>query len=118
MSADILKLPELLPERQAAARLGMSADTLRRIRSRGEIAYFKIGGRPRYTEQHIIDYLQRNEVPACPKNQRSEYSSLANIGSANDQIVPSGAAHGSMPKRDKLAEHQSALMTLRPQKRL
>jgi len=117
MSADILKLPELLPERQAAARLGMSADTLRRIRSRGEIAYVKIGGRPRYTEQHILDYLQRNEVPACPNIQTNGHLSLASIGSADGLTARSGAEHGSTPKRDRLAEHHSALAILKPQKR-
>jgi hypothetical protein len=115
LSADLLKLPELLHERQAAERLGMSADTLRRIRSRGEIAYFKIGGRPKYTEKHILDYLTRNEVPACPKSQTNDNSNSGRTGSANAQIAPNGAEHGSMPTRDRLAEHRSALMILKPQ---
>jgi excisionase family DNA binding protein len=55
-------LPRLLSEAQAAAYLGVTVLTLYRWRKRGLIACIMVGKSPRYTEQHITDYLAFREV--------------------------------------------------------
>lgn len=52
-------LPRLLREADAAAQLRISVVTLRRIRSRGEIAHVRIGRKAMYAEQHLLEYLER-----------------------------------------------------------
>jgi hypothetical protein len=64
--ADLVELPKLLTEHQAADVLGVSVDTVRRERRRQRIAHTSIGGRIRYIEKHLADYIQSNEVAPCP----------------------------------------------------
>jgi excisionase family DNA binding protein len=59
-------LPRLLSESEAAEYLGVTELTLYRWRKRGLIACIMVGKSPRYTEQHIADYLVAQEVPAVP----------------------------------------------------
>lgn len=104
--------PRLMSEKEAAKRLEISPDTLRRLRFRRLIGYYDMG-RPRYTEKNLSDYLSHIEVLPC----QNESSKLENTGLASGQTALAGAAHGSMPKHDRRAEHHSALMTLKPQKK-
>ena len=51
----------------AAARLGLSEITLRRMIARGEISYIRLGskrGRIVFDESHLNDYLRRRTVQA------------------------------------------------------
>ncbi len=68
MTATLMQLPHLLTEREAAAALGISIDTLRRERRRGRIDYVKIGARVRHTEKHLVDYIENGTV-RCHKSQ-------------------------------------------------
>src|SRR3569833_1793881 len=61
MSID--RLPRLYPEAEAAEYLGVTELTLYRWRKRGQIACIMVGKSPRYTDQHITDYLKAREVP-------------------------------------------------------
>ena len=60
------RLPTLLTESDAAAYLGLKPDTLARIRRRGDIGHVLVGRRVRYTEQHILDYLNQQTKPCRP----------------------------------------------------
>ena len=50
-----------ISEQELAQLWGVSTDTLARIRARGEIRHTRVGGRVRYTESHITEYLHSNE---------------------------------------------------------
>jgi excisionase family DNA binding protein len=55
-------LPHLHSEAEAAEYLGVTELTLYRWRKRGLIACIMVGKSPRYTEQHIFDYLAARET--------------------------------------------------------
>ena len=65
--SDPILLPSLYTEAQAAQKLGTAIDTLRRERKRGQIGHTMVGVRIRYTDQHLCDYVQANEVKPCQK---------------------------------------------------
>ena len=115
MSADLIAFPSLLTDRQAADRLGVSIDTVRRERRRGRIGFTMIAGRPRYTERHLLDYVAAGEVQPCVSS-RATNTRLADTGSASAQAVRPGAAHDSISGLDRRAAQASALAILRPQK--
>ena len=58
----------LLTRLEAAERLGISHDTLDRLRKDGQIAYIQSapGGRVRFTEEAINEYIARSTHPAQP----------------------------------------------------
>ncbi|MDJ0391479.1 hypothetical protein QMO56_25585 [Roseomonas sp. E05] len=109
---DPVSLPRLLTEVVAAERLGISIDTLRRERRRQRIGYTLIGGRPRYTERHLADYITANEVAPCAKADRISSAASGITGSPAAPTVRSGAAPGLIPSRDRRAAHLSALTIL------
>jgi excisionase family DNA binding protein len=55
------RLPHLYTEAEAAEYLGVNELTLYRWRRRGQIACMMVGKSPRYTDQHITDYLKARE---------------------------------------------------------
>ena len=56
----------LLTEREAAARLGVSARNLYTIRQRGEIAWVKIGFLVKYRPEDIDAYIaQQRQAPTA-----------------------------------------------------
>jgi excisionase family DNA binding protein len=112
--AEVVRLPRLLTERQAAAECGVSTDTLRRERRRGRIGFTKVGGRVRYTDQHLSDYLKANEVAPCQGSEPTSSAGSGSGGSAAARTAPSGAARGSTPRPDRHAAHRLALRILRP----
>jgi|SRR5215471_18630962 len=59
--------PNLLSEKQAAARLGIARITLLRAREAGRIKFFRIGTRVLYSEVQLIEFLN-----ACERNANSE----------------------------------------------
>lgn len=105
--AEIVQFPIILDERKAASKLGVSPDTLRRERMRGNISYTKIGGRIRYLEQYLMDYLEGNTRCAKGRGSKSE-----DITSAAAPTRTRGAQPGSIPQRDKLVANRLALQTL------
>jgi len=80
-----MTLPRLWTEGEAAEYLSVTELTLYRWRKRGLIACIMVGKSPRYTEQHITDYLAAQEVPAVP------------VGESKSKPV----RRGSSPKRDE-----------------
>lgn len=68
-------LPRLLAERQAAEYLGIAEVTLRRRRTAGQIGFIRIGRQARYTEHHLLNYLEQQtcqpaSAPALLLDQR------------------------------------------------
>lgn len=80
------RLPELYTEAAAASYLGISEITLRRFRVRGAIAHIRIGKAVKYTERHLLNYL---EPQTCPPA-----SALATTGLNNAKAQPSGTGRG------------------------
>lgn len=57
----------LISEAQAAERLGIDRSTLCRLRSKKAIAFFQIGGRVLFNEEHLAEFLKSVEQkPAEP----------------------------------------------------
>jgi predicted site-specific integrase-resolvase len=55
----------LLNERAVAARLGVSMSTMRRIRRRGEIEYYRLStGVVKYAPQQLEKFLSRHRLEA------------------------------------------------------
>lgn len=51
------QLPTLLTEDEAAAYLKTSRAHVRKLRAQGRLGYFKVGKKPRFTHDHLLDYL-------------------------------------------------------------
>jgi excisionase family DNA binding protein len=90
---------KLMTEKEAAAILGMSSDTIQRIRKRGEIAFRKIGGRFKYTMSDLAEYLENQRVAPCQRMENS--AKLRASGYRNAPARPSGTPLGSTPIPDK-----------------
>jgi excisionase family DNA binding protein len=59
--------PNLLSEKQAAARLGIARITLLRAREAGRIRFFRIGTRVLYCEEQLTEFLG-----SCERNGRQD----------------------------------------------
>ncbi|MFB2550172.1 helix-turn-helix domain-containing protein [Ensifer soli] len=97
-------------EKQAAAWLGVSKFTLARIRKRGEIGFYKIGGGYQYSIEQLEAY--RESLASWPKNG----SKSENTSSLSTAVPPSTKPDGLTLKLDKHAAHHYALKTLKKQK--
>lgn len=80
------KLPELYTEAIAASYLGIAEITLRRIRTRNLIGYIRIGKAIRYTENHLLEYLEQQTCQPA--------SASATTGSNSAKAQPSGIGRG------------------------
>lgn len=80
------KLPELYAEAAAASYLGIAEITLRRIRKRRQIGHIRIGKAVKYTETHLLEYLEQQTCQPA--------SALATIGSNSAKAQPSGIGRG------------------------
>ena len=63
--------PNLLSEKQAAARLGVARITLLRAREGGRIRFFRIGTRVLYCEEQLTEFLN-----SCERNARKDQDEL------------------------------------------
>tara|TARA_R110001592_G_scaffold7065_6_gene39732 strand:- start:38173 stop:38514 length:342 start_codon:yes stop_codon:yes gene_type:complete len=104
-------LPPLLTEREAATELGVSIDTMRRMRKAGEVQSKKIGGRYKYRVDWLNAYIEDTGWDANQITNKSIESETT--GYQKDAIPQCGAERGSAPILDKQSEHHSALMILR-----
>jgi excisionase family DNA binding protein len=105
-----IRLPRLLTEGEAADALGVSVDTVRRERKAGKIRHTVIGGRVRYTENHLVAYIEAGERGACTASAISGSAKSEAIGSPSAQTAQLGAAPGSMSEPDRRVVHRSARM--------
>jgi excisionase family DNA binding protein len=105
--SDSIRLPRLLSERESAAALGVSIETLRRLRRAGAITFTRIGGRIRYTEDHLLAYIEK-ETRACRENPQTDPARSGISGSADGPTPPPGAAPGSIHNLDRQSAHRLA----------
>lgn len=94
-------LPYLFSETEAAKQLGISVNTLRGIRQRGEIRCRRVGKRARYTLEDLERYLEGEWT-----DSRSETT-----GSQSDPGASSGAERGSVVRLDRHAAAALARQT-------
>lgn len=111
---DLLHLPRLLTEAEAAEKLGMTVYTLARERKAGRIRHRKPRRGVRYTAADLAAYVESILVPACRDTESEPASKSAATGSASDRIAQSGAGPGSIVSLDRLAAHRLAQQTLKP----
>ena len=110
--SDILTLPKLFTEKEAAEKLNTSVATIRGERGRGNIAYRRIGGSIKYTEADLIEYLDNGRVP-CKKSTTPD--KLGSIGYRSEKDRTPGAVPGSTSVHDKQSAHRLAQMTFSKQ---
>jgi excisionase family DNA binding protein len=70
----------LMSEKQAAARLGISRITLLRAREAGRIRFFRIGVRVLYNQEHLNEFLATCERKGSQLARPRE--------SARNQVIP------------------------------
>lgn len=84
------RLPELYTEAEAAAYLRVAEITLRRRRKAGMIGYTRVGRKAKYTQVHILKYLEQQTCQPA--------SVSATTGSSNAKAQPSGIGRGATPR--------------------
>jgi excisionase family DNA binding protein len=100
--------PHLLTEAEAAARLGISPRTLRKIRTDGEIRYVRPSPRKvYYTEGDCAEYLARQtrqETQPCPSINPPKARASTSISSGKGKGIMArlAARPGGMPNGLKL----------------
>ncbi len=55
---------KIYSEREASRILGLSYDTVRSLRRRGELSHFRPGKRVLYSPEHLAEFLKRHEQRA------------------------------------------------------
>ena len=81
------KLPTLFTEEEAAEYLGVAEITLRRHRTAGKIGFIRIGKFIKYSETHLLKYLEQHTCQPV--------SASANTGSNSEKARPSGIGRGA-----------------------
>jgi len=114
MSADVLNLPRMMTEADAAERLGISVFTLARERKARRIAYRKMRGGVRYTEADLAAYVESIRVPSCRDTETDSASKSEASGSASGPTAVPGVGRGSILSLDRRAAHRLAQTTLKP----
>lgn len=98
----------LLTEQEAAEKIGLSARTLRALRSAGKIRYVRPSPRKVYYKpEDVAEYIERatcQDEPACPSiNPRKATASNTTSSGKGSGIMDRLAARpGGMPKGLKL----------------
>jgi excisionase family DNA binding protein len=90
------RLPHLYAEAEAAEYLGVTELTLYRWRKAGKIACIMVGKSPRYTDQHITEYLKARECNA---------SNSAPTGSNPEKGLRTGSGRGATAAESSNALH-------------
>lgn len=83
------RLPELFTEAAAAEYLGIAEVTLRRRRAAGQIGFTRIGRAAKYTEIHLMNYLEQQTCQPA--------SASATTGLSSAKAQPSGRGRGATP---------------------
>ncbi|WP_366553310.1 helix-turn-helix domain-containing protein [Aquibaculum sediminis] len=110
--SNVHALPTLLSERQAAEALGVSIDTVRRARQRGEIRASFIGRRWKYRAEWIEDFIDRRALQWQGEGETAFRS--APTGCPAAPAPPPGTAPGSIRRPARPAEPPLAQTISRP----
>ena len=94
--------------------LGVSEPTLNRMRSRGDIAYLRVGRTIELFGYQIAAYLisQIQETSPCRDRDTRKDSKSESIGSPNKPVPTTGAGRGSTKPLDKSVASRFARQTL------
>jgi hypothetical protein len=104
------ELGQRYTEAEAAAELGLTVHTLRRLRYARRIGHVRPSPRTVvYYARHLADFVARNEIPPCPDGASTSSGSAASTSAAS-QARPSGTSAGTtlptvLPGRDAEAWH-------------
>lgn len=113
--ADVVMLPRLFTESEAADKLNVTPFTLARERKAGRISYRKMRRGVRYIEADLQAYVESLLVPSCRDTSESQTASKSpDTGSAGAPTATPGAGRGSIVKLDRRAAHLLAQQTLKP----
>ncbi|MPY72891.1 MAG: helix-turn-helix domain-containing protein [Alphaproteobacteria bacterium] len=110
-----LPLPVLMTEGDAAAALGVSIDTMQRLRKRQAIRYRRIGGRIRYTPEDLVDFINASTVERCESETR-DFSRSGDIGSASGATARHTTPRGSTKRSAEPVEPPLRLTISKPPK--
>ena len=89
----VVQFCPLFSEAEAARRLGVSIDTVRRERKRKNIGFVMIGRGIRYTDKLLNAYLEARTIKPC-RNENTKDGS-ENTGSLNTERPRIGTGRGS-----------------------
>lgn len=112
--ADIVDLPRLYTEAEAADQLGITVFTLARERKAGRIRHRKIRRGVRYIAADLKSYVDSILVPSCKDVESNTDSKLEASGLASGPTVRHGAGPGSIVSLDRHAAHRLAQQILKP----
>ncbi len=107
---EFVTLPKLYTLAEVANYLGVSADTIRRECKRNQIGFTRIGGRIKFTEDQVIEYLQSQRVNQCKKKSSTQDRS-ATVGCPNVEGQKTGVEPGTTLNLDRQDAHRLAQMT-------
>lgn len=79
-----LKLPALLPEAEAARRLGLKPRSLRSERASGRLPHRRVAGKVFYTEADLAAFIENSLCPAraAPKPASSQPRTVSGFAGA------------------------------------
>jgi hypothetical protein len=106
-------LPKLRTKHYAAECLDCSPYTIDRLRRAGQIGFVRIGGRIRYTDDHLAALIKNRSVDPCQENDPTDQDSSADTGSVNGTTALCGAEPGSMPELGRRDAHRLAQRTFK-----
>lgn len=113
--ADVLVLPRLFSEPEAAEKLNVTPFTLARERKAGRISYRKLRRAVRYTDADLQAYVDSILVPTCRDTSASPTASKSEAsGSADAPTATPGAGRGSIVPLDRRAAHLLVQSVLKP----
>lgn len=82
----------LMTTDEVAAYLKVDVVTVRRLVTRGELAAYRIGSEYRFARGDLLDYLERQHVPARSASRRER--------SSPQQLAVGGTPHGAQERAD------------------
>jgi excisionase family DNA binding protein len=108
--------PNLLSEKQAAARLGVARITLLRAREAGRIKFFRIGTRVLYSEAQLIEFLNAcerkgvsNDGATPEPDQKTARRKDNQVSSAKGRAIASSSKPQGVRSRTKRKADQVSL---------
>jgi hypothetical protein len=96
---------KLLNDHEAGELLRVKPCTIRNERVRGKLGYTRVGARIFYTVEQINEYLERQKVAACAKDDSNPGKSESSGPARNPDVSRAatlGALRGTTSRHDRL----------------
>lgn len=105
MSDDVVSLPRIFSEKEAATYLRMTPDRLARERRDGKIGHTWSGGRAVYLEKHLLEYLEKGEQPCrVAHRKKTSFTKRATGGSVVAKAPLTSSVVLTTPPPDALTD--------------